>query len=439
MLLNGIFNHCKAPLQQISNFNLKQAIDSIGSKIEYLWLKTFCRPSFTTDELDNIEDFGKLLNKKIEDLTSDNVSTFFNNLLANPKGYNKIFSRGFRLHSARKKAGGKTSDAFERGLISLKDLTFSLYQLNSHSNLDSLKKRVNKISHLNDLELADLKESEKLSSHEVYLTQIASRIGNTYKNIVKYLDIDDVDTTQEFLRNSATINKKIWKNVSLEEQTLLFIGEEKYLSATKKKRPHFLKLRKMIRRGDQQHVSLLTNEDGKKRPTQVHITYKRYENGPLRVLDILSSEFITLNLKDLLTKKGRQIIEDQGDDIDLYLKDLWKEKLNELISNKDLLKIRNSNIRKVLAATKWLGLKQKNKELDGSNIICSEFIIILIATLLNEIDKELKNDHESDDRFLLNPFEDVQACNYTPGDVYRLIQKYGQKRSVSDYLKKILT
>lgn len=418
---------------------------SCKNSIKLLWSKYIQGNPFLPEEITLIKLYGA------SSCSSGQVyPTLIDDLAASPQELNKKFVRAHKTYS-KQKAHGKHDYAFEEGLVFFKSLSFGLHQL--QENQSALKGKIIRI-----LENIDsLQYDEKLTKHEVYVLYLAVKIQEQYQEIEKkhlatqsFTDFFSKNT--EFFQNAKKIVDNCWKDLEIDSKTLLFFLNSGHSQAMNEPISIMEPLKNWLRRGDELHVALLGNWDGET-PKQYHITYDNYEENPIRVIDLLSSRFVSLDLTKFLSAKGTQIVQEiaPGLNENDYLYELWTKKFKKVVKDtEELKKIKNSNLRKYMCVLKWFGAHNPNEVIDGKNkpshMICSEFAICLMSRIIDKMEKSvikqyrMKNSSQLNHGELFqNHFASMNARSMTPGDVYQAVHRLGALPvSGSTYLSKIL-
>lgn len=425
-----------------SNFFLGSALRYCSNTICLIWIRCYYGAPFSQDEKNQIKLCGRATP------TGEQTPAIIEEILLKPVLLNRKLQRESTRYSKESSISGTADSDYINGLKNLKTLSYAIVKLQDCQSL--LNKKLSIIENCQNIDR--LPNEAKFTKSELYV------LYNAAKAYEVYLDVDlkseKLNTYFQslFFERAHLLIEDCWKSLDVRDnKTLLFFIENEYVKATRKRFPLFSRVRELVRRGKAVHVALL-KQPKKGVPKQVHITVKYYEQNNLRFIDLLSSEFLSINLTHLLSEEGKRAVQKicPASNPEQFLTEKWGKNLNEFLTDSQpLSKLENAFLYRAMSVLKWFGIPFKKKECDfqgQSRMICSEFVIYLMKRVLNDVEKSVIADYQNKTGLKLipgsvfnNPFSKLKAYNMTPGDVQVFISQLNHlKKSGSTFIDKIL-
>lgn len=404
--------------------------------ISYLWARTFQ---------------GKPFEKSQIKLVGQSSSNLVRLMLDSPKSFNQRIAKDIKLYKLERDLFGMKDSEYENALGDLQILSKGLEESTPIQSMLNMK--MTRI--LSAVDLSSLSVEDKLEKSDLYILYLANKAQQVYLKFQgkhAYLDAY-FEKNKEFFGQCLQIIDRSFKEINLSNRSLLFFVDEEYHKSKKIKTSRLEGLYQWIRRGAEVHVAMLKSSLHDPRPKQVHITFHSYENNALRFVDLLSSNFITLDLTKFIAENGKQYLQEiyGTSEYESHLNQLWASSFESIISEStELNQIKNSGFRRALCVLKWFGILRKIEDFDSAikkkEMICSEFVISLTKKILDEMEKKLIKEYAdktsqtlTDGVIINNPFRLMIACNMTPGDVSRVVSKYkSESFSGSLFLQKVI-
>lgn len=417
--------------------------------IAYLLLKSRHHASFSPDQ---VRVFS---NQALVDSNQPDIENIVRSLLSRPGLLNKRISTAFKLYHAERNLFGKTDLEYEEGLNKLSILSFGLSKIKPVQKQNELSKKINHILSISDLD--HLSEADKLKKNDFYLLYLAHKSHEIFlelkNNKFSNSDLDNYfNLHKDFFDNNDKLMERCWKEIDLDNKSILFFINREYQKTMGNSVGLFEKICEFVRRGPAIHTALINRSKEKEAPKQIHITINCYEENPLRIIDLLSSHFVSLDLTKFLSDGGSNYLKEiyDSENFQTEFDQLWESTLSSILKQPSLFyQIKNSFFRRAMCVLKWFGMSRKSSlhpHTKPQKMICSEFVINLIGKILNEMEETLINKYEAKTNQTLslgaiinNPFTSMKAYNMTPGDAHRVLSQFQTKRvSGSTFLEKII-
>lgn len=435
----NILTYCKKTIVEVG-----RVLQTCAYRVAFLWEHCRNGPIFTPSEKSAIKQLGeRLKNKPVKD--SPHLEALFGRMLNSPKKSNGIFVKALDLYAKETLAFGNHDASFQCGLEALKDLSYSLANIGGPKDFEKL---YTKTIHISKLCLKSdgivLAEADKLTLHEVYTLYLALKAHGIYQKIKDASCAEklqkDFDDKSDFYSACRQIIGKAWDTFEVNNlRTLSFVSEERSRQAIHGQPKHFAFLRRFLRRGDALHISLLDKTQPTLPAFQIHVTHVKYERSGLRFIELLTNNFLSIDLKKLISSGDMHrlanmwgIKAQDNKALDDILNKKWDMIMSEVLKNPAFDTVKNSTSRKLLCVLKWLGLARITRlSKNSQNKICSEFVVDLIRETLDTLNKQLKEEHRKKTNTdwgqtepFKDPFDNIPSCCMTPGDVFHTIKKH---------------